>query len=72
MKKHEKYLKSKNDVKKLRVTFNQELWAIWFFLKSRKFGILWAISPVETTRDFFVKKGVSASQKLSAFSKKMS
>ena len=32
--KHEKYLKCKNDVKKLLRAFNQELWAISGFLKS--------------------------------------
>ena len=33
-KKHENYLKCKNDVKKLLGAFNQELWAISGFLKS--------------------------------------
>ena len=34
MKKHEKYLKSKTEVKKLLRAFNEELWAIKGFLKS--------------------------------------
>ena len=32
--KYEKYLKSKNDIKRPLGPFNKELWAIWVFSKS--------------------------------------
>ena len=65
MTKHEKYLKSKNDVKKLLGAFNHELWAIYGFLNSgqnlKNYGRL----PQEKRfKKLFDQKGVSAPRKL--------
>ena len=68
LRKHEKYLKSKNDVKRRLGAFNQELWAIFKFDHLE----IWELFPPrKTAQNSLDGKRVSAPQKLSGFWKNL-
>ena len=57
-KNNEKYFSSKNNLKRPLGAFNQELWAIYFVLKIRKFGKSRWISPWNTARIIYWRESL--------------